>query len=91
MPELEKGYSRARYLTHCKKERDGMNCVQARMGLDGHTLAATGLCWRDDPNAPKEQAQILSGAQDQTISYYSMKKPSIKSFPKWTKGAIKVE
>lgn len=82
VPELEKSYNKSNFLHGCINERESMNCVQARVGLEGHSLPTTSLAWRDSPD-DKNRCQILSGAQDQNAAYYEIKKPNHKVFPKW--------
>ena len=62
--DLDQAYSRADFFYSCMKERDTMNCVQSRLGLEGHQLPVTTMSWREDPKN-NGSAQILAGSQDQ--------------------------
>lgn len=80
--ELEKAYARGITVSSAEQERYAMNCVQARMGLDGHTLPVTSIAWRDDPTDPS-RVQILSGSQDQSALLFDIKKPNPYHYTKW--------
>ncbi|CAD7967599.1 unnamed protein product [Amoebophrya sp. A120] len=73
--ELEKAYVRGISVSQAENERYAMNCVQARIGLDGHTLPVTSCCWRDHPTE-QGRVQILSGSQDQSALLFDIKKPN---------------
>eukprot|EP00391_Amoebophrya_sp_Ameob2_P011026 CAMPEP_0178990618 /NCGR_PEP_ID=MMETSP0795-20121207/5060_1 /TAXON_ID=88552 /ORGANISM="Amoebophrya sp., Strain Ameob2" /LENGTH=548 /DNA_ID=CAMNT_0020682211 /DNA_START=265 /DNA_END=1911 /DNA_ORIENTATION=+ len=83
--ELERAYARGITVSSAEQERYAMNCVQARMGLDGHTLPVTSIAWRDDPADPS-RVQILSGSQDQSALLFDIKKPNPKNYTKWGTG-----
>ena len=80
--DLSKSYARSRDLDAGFTERTSMNCLQGRMGLDGHTLPVTSVAWRNHPTDEKK-AQVVSGAQDQRSLYFEVKKPVPSKFMRW--------
>jgi len=82
--DLSKQYRKHTYLRHVHTERDNMQCVQARMSLDGHALPVMAIAWRDNPG-DHTKAQVLSGSQDQTAMSFNLTKPKTQEFVKWQK------
>jgi len=66
-----------------------MQCVQARGGLDGHTLPVSSLAWRTNPN-DQNKAQVITGSQDQTALVFGVTKPKTNEFTKWNKEIIDI-
>jgi len=82
--DLIRNYKSSRKLVHVYHERDSMKCVQAKVGLDGHTLPVSAVSWRNKPD-DDTKIQICSGAQDMVALSYELNKPVATDFVKWNK------
>ncbi|CAD7967383.1 unnamed protein product [Amoebophrya sp. A25] len=69
--DLEKAYTRGLSVASAEAERYAMSCVQAKLGLDGHTLPVTACAWRDHPT--EAQSSML----------FDIKKPNTHHYVKW--------
>lgn len=60
-------------------DRCALDCIQARKGLEGHTLGVASIAWRDAEDGGSI-GQVISGAQDQTIRLFEVDTNELKKF-----------
>jgi hypothetical protein len=68
------------FLDECKKERDGLKCLQARGCLVGHKLGLKHVAWR---YIDENTAEVLTASQDQSAKLFRFEIPNPKAVLKW--------
>jgi len=72
------------FLKEAKKERDDMDCLQARVCLCGHKLGIKSLDMRF---IDETTCEVLTGASDQSCKLFRFEVPDTKTYIKWANMA----